>query len=64
MTTHIINGLTVHTNFDYPPIPVRSFDWSAIDDETYDGVGCPVGHGPTEQEAINDLLAQIEERAP
>jgi hypothetical protein len=64
MNIHIINGIKVRTNFEYPPIPVRSFDWSAIDDETYDGVGCPVGHGATEQQAINDLLAQIEERAP
>jgi len=47
------------TNFDYPPIPIRQFDWSAIDDDTYDGEGCPIGHGATEQEAIDDLLDQI-----
>jgi len=47
------------TNFDYPPIPIRQFDWSAIDDDTYDGEGCPIGHGATEQEAIDDLLGQI-----
>lgn len=47
------------TSFDYPPIPDRRFDWSAIDDNTYDGEGCPVGRGATEQEAINDLLDHI-----
>lgn len=55
--------INVRTNFDYPPIPVRNFDWSAVDDDTYDGEGCPIGHGATEQEAIADLLEQIEERA-
>ena len=70
MTTHIINGLKVHTNFDYPPIPVRDMDWSAVDDNydcdcDEDGFfsTCPVGRGATEQEAIADLLQQIEEAA-
>ena len=58
------------TNFDYPPIPVRSFDWSAIDANTYDA-DCdqdgyfstsPTGRGETEHEAIADLLDQLEER--
>jgi hypothetical protein len=61
----------VKTSFDYPPIPIRSMDWSAIDDRSYDVdcdergffTNCPIGHGATEQEAIDDLLAQIEERA-
>lgn len=50
------------TDFVYPPIPDRRFDWSAIDDHTYDGAEdshCPIGHGATEQEAIDDLLDQI-----
>lgn len=55
--------IRIKTNFEYPPIPDRRFDWSAIDDETYDGEGCPIGRGPTEQDAINDLLEQIEDRA-
>jgi len=49
----------IKTSFDYPPIPIRSFDWSAIDDDTYCGCEechCPVGHGATEQEAIADLM--------
>lgn len=71
MPLHIINGLKISTNFDYPPIPVRDMDWSAVDDSTYDCdcdqdgffSTCPIGHGATEQEAIDDLLEQIEERA-
>ena len=50
------------TNYEYPPIPDRRFDWSAIDENTYDGAedsSCPVGRGVTEQEAIDDLLDQI-----
>jgi hypothetical protein len=69
MATHIINGIKIHTSFDYPPIPVRDMDWSAVDDN-YDAdcdsdgyfSSCPVGRGATEQEAIADLLEQIEER--
>jgi hypothetical protein len=52
--------MKIVTEFVRPPIPLRQFDWSAIDDDTYDGEGCPIGHGATEQEAINDLLAKIE----
>jgi hypothetical protein len=55
--------MKIRTSFDHPPIPVRKFDWSAIDDDTYDGAEdshCPIGHGATEQEAIADLLEQIE----
>lgn len=71
MAIHLINGVKVSTSFDYPPIPVRELDWSAVDDDTYDADCdedgffsiCPVGHGATEQEAINDLMVQIEERA-
>ena len=28
--------MKIKTNFDYPPIPTRSMDWSAWDDDTYD----------------------------
>ena len=62
MAFHLINGIKVRTSFDYPPIPVRGVDWSAVDDSTYDGEGCEIGRGATEQEAIDDLLEQIEER--
>jgi hypothetical protein len=58
------------TTFVYPPIPVRDYDWSAIDSNTYDCdwdgeqyvSRCPQGSGRTEAEAIADLFEQIEER--
>lgn len=59
MTIHKLNGITVRTEFVYPPIPPRQFDWSAVDDDTYDGEGCPIGWGKTEQEAIKDLCDQV-----
>jgi hypothetical protein len=71
MAFHNINGIKIRTTFEYPPIPVRDMDWSAIDDDTYD-VDCdqdgffsrsPIGRGATEQEAIADLIEQIEELA-
>lgn len=61
--------MKIVTSFDYPPIPVRYMDWSALDADTYD-CDCdqdgyfttsPIGHGATEQEAIADLLSQIED---
>lgn len=63
MNTHVINGQKIHTNFDYPPIPDRQFDWSAVTDN-YDE-GHPVGFGQTEEEAIADLmqlLAELDEQ--
>jgi hypothetical protein len=64
MTVHEIDGWTIHTEHDFPPIPLRSYDWSACLSD-YDGAPDagwqPVGHGRTEQEAIDDLLRQIEE---
>lgn len=55
--------MMIRTNNIFPPIPDRRFDWTAIDYDTYDGEGSPVGYGATEREAVNDLLDQIEERA-
>ena len=54
--------MKIKTNYEYPPIPIRDFDWSAIDDDTYDGAEdshCPIGWGRTEEEAIADLMQQI-----
>lgn len=55
------------TSHDRPPIPTRAFDWSAhfddYDAEVVDGEWTsahPVGHGATEQEAIDDLMEQAE----
>lgn len=41
------------TKYDPPPIPFRDCDWSAVF-EDYD-LGSPIGHGPTEADAIEDL---------
>lgn len=55
--------MKIKTYYDPPPIPLRNFDWTAIDDETYGGdPGNPIGRGATEKEAIADLLEQMEER--
>lgn len=54
--------MKIETSFVYPPIPIRQFDWSAIDADTYDGAddsNCPIGYGATEQEAIDNLLDQM-----
>ena len=68
MTLHHINGYVIRTNNECPPIPDRRFDWSAVDLDEYDcdcdqdgffSLG-PIGHGATEQEAIDDLLEQLE----
>lgn len=53
--------MKIVTEYVYPPIPDRSCDWSAIDDDTYDGPGCPIGWGATKEAAIADLMEQIEE---
>ena len=55
--------MKIETSFEYPPIPIRDFDWSAIDAETYDieGKSCIVGRGRTEAEAIADLIEKLEE---
>jgi hypothetical protein len=50
------------TEHVFPPIPDRSCDWSAIDDDTYDGTEdsrCPIGRGATEAAAIADLMEQV-----
>lgn len=48
----------IRTEFIYPPIPDRRFDWSA----TFDGYEPPdpIGYGPTEFAALVDLLVQWE----
>lgn len=67
MALHIINDARIRTtakiltSYVYPPIPIRSFDWSAIDDNYEPGQ--PIGHGPTEAAAIEDLLEQLGDRA-
>ena len=51
--------MKIKTTHAYPPIPVRYFDWLAYDDDTYGGPGSKLGTGPTEEDAIRDLIEQI-----
>jgi len=58
--------MKIVTSYDYPPIPDRSMDWSAIDSDTYDGTEDDpnrgmIGRGPTEAEAIADLMQLLED---
>ena len=54
--------MKIVTTLIYPPIPIRDFDYCAVDDDTYDGEGCPIGYGRTKEAAVADLMQQIEER--
>jgi hypothetical protein len=49
--------MKIKTEYVYPPIPIRSYDWSAklVGYEP----GNPVGYGETEAEAIEDLKEQL-----
>ncbi len=54
------------THYAPPPIPVRHFDWSATDRNTYDGAPdsanrYQIGWGETEQAAIADLLEKLDD---
>jgi hypothetical protein len=53
--------MKIFTRYWKKPIPDRSKDWEAYDDETHD-IGSPVGYGATEADAIEDLKIQIEEK--
>lgn len=55
--------MKIVVKYEHPPVPYRSDDFSAIDSDTYES-GQPVGRGATEQEAVEDLKTQMEERAP
>jgi len=53
--------MRIVTRYDPPPIPDRNFDWSAIDEDTYDGAEDSanrgqIGYGSTDARAIVDLL--------
>jgi hypothetical protein len=50
----------IKTSYVYPPIPIRNMDWAAWDDRL--GGDCsPYGRGRTEEEAVADLLEQMEQ---
>lgn len=57
--------MNIVTHFEYPPIPIRCFDWCAYLGDYYDGapdsgiVGNWLGHGETKEAAIADLLDQV-----
>ena len=56
------------THFDPKPIPDRQFDWTALDESTYDGAEDSstrheIGYGRTEAEAIADLRRLLDEKA-
>lgn len=49
--------MPVSVSFDYPPIPIRSVDWSAcIDGQEEDG---PYGRGDTKVKAIVELGVEL-----
>ncbi len=48
----------IQTSPIFPPIPIRGLDWAAHFDNYEPGQ--PIGHGATEQEAIEDLLSIVE----
>ena len=52
--------LMVVTQYIYPPIPIRTMDWQAVTDNYEPGE--PIGHGPTEADAVMDLFIQIADR--
>ncbi len=51
--------MKIRTDYIHPPIPLRDSDWVAVDDDTYDGPGSPIGAGPTEDAAIADLMEKL-----
>lgn len=51
--------MDIRTFYNPPPIPVRNFDWEAVDYDTLDEDSL-VGHGPTEEAAIQNLKDQME----
>jgi hypothetical protein len=54
-----MNHMNIKTSYAPAPVPLREFDWQAIDDNTYDGPGSVIGFGPTEALAVADLLMQL-----
>lgn len=58
--SHVINGIEIKTWNVCPPVPVRNWDWAAWVKDSDEETGLE-GHGATEQEAIEDLLFQLEE---
>ena len=53
--------MKIETEYWRKPVPTDKFDWQAIDADTYES-GARKDSEP-EQEAIADLMEQLEERA-
>ena len=50
--------MNIKTVYEDPPVPVPGF-WIAYDDDLGADTS-PYGQGATEQEAVDDLMAQLE----
>ena len=52
--------INIQTDYDPKPIPIRRFDWEAVDYDTldYDSV---TGFGATKEEAIADLMERLDD---
>lgn len=66
-----VEGHRIAVSYTCPPVPFRNCDWEAsIEDGDYDydwdGEGWirlgtdPIGYGSTKEDAIQDLLAQLD----
>lgn len=51
--------MNIETSQDWTGIAPADSRWTAIDTDTYGGPGSPIGTGPTQAEAIEDLLEKI-----
>jgi hypothetical protein len=68
MLVYTLDRRPIRLTCEYPPIPQRHHDWSAIFDDLYDGApdaGPQLqGWGPTPQAALIDLFEQELEHEP
>lgn len=58
--------MKIVATYDPKPVPLRHWDWTAIDADTCDGAPdspnhYQVGYGATRLEAINDLAEMLKE---
>ena len=61
--SHLAEGIKLRVEYVHPPIPIRSMDWVAYDDNRYDGApdaGKQIaGQGATLGDAIKDFAEQF-----
>lgn len=53
--------MKIRVDMIFPPIPVRDYDWVAINEDTYDGAPDSgtrhqIGYGRTRDAAVEDLM--------